>query len=158
MDNFGFNPDTDLELTRVIAARPEIVWRCLTEADLLEQWFCPRPWQAHDVVIEPRPGGRMNTPMSGPDGEEIDGVDGCVLVAEPARLLAFTDAMGPGFHPRAEGFMTGVYMLEPTEAGTKLTARALHANPENRDKHAEMGFHEGWGTAADQLAALAAGL
>jgi uncharacterized protein YndB with AHSA1/START domain len=66
--------------------------------------------------------------------------------------------MAPGFHPRAEGFMTGVYMLEPTEAGTKLTARALHANPENRDKHAEMGFHEGWGTAADQLAELAKSL
>lgn len=158
MDIFAFNPETDLELTRIIAARPETIWRCLTETELFEQWFCPKPWAAYDSVIEPRPGGRMFTPMRGPNGEEIPGTDGCILIAEPGRMLAFTDAMGPGFHPRAEGFMTGVYLLEPTEAGTRVTARALHAGSEDRDKHAEMGFHEGWGTAADQLKALAEGL
>lgn len=158
MDIFAFNPETDLEITRVIAARPETVWRCLTEAALLEDWFCPKPWQAHDVVIEARPGGRMWTPMRGPDGDEINEVDGCVLIAEPGRVLAFTDSMGPGFHPRASGFMTGVYLLEPTEAGTRLTARALHAGSEDRDTHAGMGFHDGWGTALAQLAALAEGL
>lgn len=155
MHVLAFDPETDLELTRVIAARPDTVWRCLTEAALLEQWFCPRPWQAHDVVIEPRPGGRMSTPMRGPEGEEIEGADGCVLLAEPGQLLVFTDAMGPGFRPLPSGFMTGVYLLEATEAGTRLTARALHANSADRERHEEMGFHEGWGTAIDQLAGLA---
>lgn len=158
MDIFAFDPKTDLEISRVIAARPDIVWRCLTEAALLEDWFCPKPWQAHDVVIEARPGGRMSAPMRGPDGEEVNEVAGCILIAEPGRMLAFTDVMGPGFHPRGDGFMTGVYLLEETEAGTRLTARALHAGSADRDKHAAMGFHEGWGTAADQLKALAEGL
>jgi uncharacterized protein YndB with AHSA1/START domain len=158
IDYFAFDPATDLEFSRVIAARPETVWRCLTEAALLQEWFCPKPWQAHDVVIEPRPGGRMFTPMRGPDGEAVPGADGCILVAEPGRALAFTDAMGPGFHPKAEGFMTGVYLLAPSEAGTRLTARALHASAADRDTHAGMGFHQGWGTAVDQLAALAEGL
>jgi uncharacterized protein YndB with AHSA1/START domain len=31
----------------------------------------------------------------------------------------------------------------------------LSSDSANRDKHAEMGFHDGWGTAADQRAALA---
>ena len=135
MDIFAFNPETDLELDKVIAASPAVVWRCLTEPALVEEWFCPKPWEAHDVVLEPRAGGAFHTPMRGPDGAAMD--------------------EGPGFHPTGKGFMTGVYMLTPTEAGTKITARALHANPETRAQHAEMGFFEGWGTAIDQLAALA---
>lgn len=155
MDPFAFDPDTDLEFTRIIAAHPDTVWRCLSEAALIEAWFCPRPWAAHDVVIEPRPGGAFHTPMRGPNGEEMDEGPGCILVADRSRMLAFTDAMGPGFHPRASGFMTGVYMLEATEAGTRLTARSLHANPDDKETHAKMGFFEGWGAAIDQLATLA---
>lgn len=158
MDIFAFNPDTDLELEKVIAASPDVVWRCLTEPALIEEWFCPKPWEAHDVVMDPRPGGAFHSPMRGPNGEAMDEGAGCIVVAEPGKVLAFTDAMGPGFHPRGKGFMTGVYMLAPTEAGTRITARALHANAEARDQHAGMGFFEGWGTAIDQLAALAATL
>ena len=158
MDIFAFNPETDLEFERVIAASPAVVWRCLTEPALIEEWICPKPWTAHDVVIEPRPGGAFHLPMKGPNGETMDEGPGCILVAEPERLLAFTDAMRPGFHPNSGGFMTGVYMLAPTEAGTKITARALHADSANRDRHAEMGFFEGWGTAIDQLAELVKGL
>ena len=158
MDIFAFNPETDLEFDKVIAASPAVVWRCLTEPALVEEWFCPKPWKAHDVVLEPRAGGAFHTPMRGPDGAAMDEGPGCILVAEPGKLLAFTDAMGPGFHPTGKGFMTGVYMLAATEAGTRITARALHANPETRSQHAEMGFFEGWGTAVDQLKALAEGL
>ena len=107
------------------------------------------------MVLEPRPGGAFHTPMRGPNGEAMDEGPGCVLVVEPERMLAFTDAMSPGFHPAGSGFMTGVYMLSPTEAGTKVTARALHATADARARHDEMGFFEGWGTAIDQLAELA---
>ena len=158
MDIFAFNPETDLELDKLIAASPAVVWRCLTEPTLVEQWFCPKPWEAHDVVLEPRPGGAFHTPMRGPNGEAMDEGPGCILVADPERMIAFTDAMAPGFHPTGKGFMTGVYMLAPTEAGTKVTARALHADAAARAQHAEMGFFEGWGTAIDQLAAVAKGL
>jgi len=154
-----FDPELDLEINRVIAASPATIWRCLTEAALIEQWFCPKPWQAHDVVMEPHPGGAFSTPMKGPDGAGFEGTPGCILAAEPERLLVFTDALGPGLRPGAEaGFMTGSYALAPVEAGTRLTARALHAAPEQRARHEEMGFYTGWGTAVDQLAALASTL
>ena len=35
---------------------------------------------------------------------------------------------------------------------------ALHANEADREKHEQMGFHEGWGTALDQLVEVAQGL
>lgn len=156
--DMAFNPETDLELVRIIGAAPETVWRCITEPDLLERWFCPEPWAAHDCRIDPRPGGVFHTPMRGPEGEAMDEGPGCVLVADRPRLFMVTDAMGPGFHPRGTGFMTGVWMLDPVEAGTRLTARALHAETAARDTHAKMGFHDGWGAAAAQLDALARSL
>jgi hypothetical protein len=30
----------------------------------------------------------------------------------------------------------------------------LHKNPADRQKHADMGFHDGWGTVIGQLATL----
>lgn len=156
--DFAFDPDRDLEISRHLAASPTQVWRALTEAPLLERWFCPRPWQAVNVVIEPRPGGVMHTPMRGPKGEEIDEGPGCILLADPGRALAFTDGMGPGLRPRSGGFMTGLYLLAPEGDGTRITARALHSSAEDRAHHAQMGFEPGWGAALAQLEEVASGL
>jgi uncharacterized protein YndB with AHSA1/START domain len=45
--------------------------------------------------------------------------------------------------------------LTPEENGTRYAARVLHKNAADSKKHEEMGFHKGWGTTIDQLAALA---
>jgi uncharacterized protein YndB with AHSA1/START domain len=41
--------------------------------------------------------------------------------------------------------------LEMVGNGTRYTATALHRDEATRQRHADMGFHEGWGTALDQL-------
>ncbi|MEA3155513.1 MAG: hypothetical protein QOK44_3102 [Betaproteobacteria bacterium] len=51
--------------------------------------------------------------------------------------------------------LTAVIALEPHAKGTKYTAIAIHKDEEGRRKHEEMGFHEGWGKALDQLVAVA---
>ncbi|MCB1421313.1 MAG: SRPBCC domain-containing protein, partial [Nitratireductor sp.] len=37
-----------LFIERTLAAPRSKVWRCWTEPELLEQWYCPRPWQARE--------------------------------------------------------------------------------------------------------------
>jgi uncharacterized protein YndB with AHSA1/START domain len=153
----------DLELTRRMQAGRAAIWRCLTEPALIEQWFCPRPWRATDVVIDLRPGGRFSTVMRGPAGEVFDEGPGCILLVEPQTRLVWTSALGPGWRPNPApegGFaMTAVMTLRDAEGGgTLYTARALHATPAAKAQHEAMGFHDGWGAAADQLQALAAAL
>lgn len=152
----------DLEITRRMKASRASVWRCLTEPALMEQWFCPKPWRATDCVIDLRPGGAFSTVMRGPGGEVHVNGPGCILLVEPMTRLVWTSALGPGWHPNvipAEGFaMTAVMTLREVEGGTLYTARALHATRAARDQHDAMGFQNGWGTAADQLEALAATL
>jgi len=44
-------------------------------------------------------------------------------------------------------------LLEPHGRGTRYTAIALHRTAAEKARHEEMGFHDGWGTALDQLVA-----
>lgn len=149
-----FDPALDLELKREVAVPPRLVWRAWTEPQLLMQWFTPVPWKTTACEIDLRPGGKFRTVMEGPDGERHDNI-GCFLAVEPERLLVFTDALGPGFRPTGGGFMTASVTLEATATGTLYTAIALHKDAETRKAHEDMGFHHGWGTALDQLVALA---
>jgi uncharacterized protein YndB with AHSA1/START domain len=43
--------------------------------------------------------------------------------------------------------------MEPHGKGTKYSALAMHGDEADAKKHAQMGFHDGWGKALDQLVA-----
>ena len=53
--------------------------------------------------------------------------------------------------------MTAIISIAPHGAGTRYVATVLHADPAGRTQHEQMGFHDGWGTALDQLVALMQG-
>ncbi|WP_156034093.1 SRPBCC family protein [Bosea sp. 117] len=149
-----FDPALDLELRREVDVPPHLVWRAWTEPELLMKWFTPAPWRTTACELDLRPGGRFRTVMEGPNGERHDST-GCVLAVVPQSLLVFTDALGPGYRPTGEGFMTGSVAISPTATGTLYIARAVHKDEAARKQHEEMGFHQGWATALDQLVALA---
>lgn len=151
-------PAHELSLTRVIDAPPARLWRAWTEPDLLKIWFCPPPWRVSEADLDLRPGGRNRIVMNGPDGEVVAN-EGVYLEIVPQRKLVFTDAYVEGWIPAEKPFMTGVITFEDLGDGrTRYVASALHWNAEDRKIHEDMGFEEGWGLCADQLAALAATL
>lgn len=151
------NPELDLVLERIVDVRPELVWRAWTRPEHLVQWFTPRPWVTVDCEIDLRPGGVFSTTMRSPEGQVMPADPGCYLEVVENRKLVFTDALGPGYRPKAAAFMTATILLEPEGSGTRYTAIAMHADQETRRKHEEMGFFGGWGTALDQLVELAKG-
>jgi uncharacterized protein YndB with AHSA1/START domain len=76
----------------------------------------------------------------------------------PDERLVFTDAYTGGWMPSAKPFLTAIITFTPEDGQTRYTARVRHWSAEDREKHEEMGFHEGWAKAADQLAAVARSL
>jgi uncharacterized protein YndB with AHSA1/START domain len=142
----------DLLLVRQLKAPRALVWRCWTEPDLLVQWFCPKPWFVSDVEIDLVPGGKFNSTICGPDGERMPG-EGSFLEIIPGEKLVFTDILGAGWRPLETGlgFTAAISLRDMEGGGTVYTVLARHRNPADRDKHAEMGFEAGWGTAASQL-------
>jgi uncharacterized protein YndB with AHSA1/START domain len=163
MTTMRLDSERDLELTRLLAAPPHLVWRCWTEPALLCQWFCPKPWFVSEAVVDLRAGGRFFTLMNGPDGEKMPN-EGCFLEVVPERKLVFTDMMGEDFLPMAQlhsgaGLsFAAIVTFDPEGTGTRYRAVARHAAPDDARRHKEMGFHEGWWAAATQLEELASTL
>jgi len=149
------NPKLDLVLERVVDVKPELVWRAWTEPEHVMKWFTPKPWETIECEIDLRPGGLFKTTMRSPEGEVQPASNGCFLEVVPSRRLVFTDALGPGYRPNPSSFMTAYVLIEPEGSGTKYTAIAVHSSEEQRKQHEQMGFHDGWGTALDQLVAYA---
>jgi len=147
----------ELVLVRLIDAPPDKVFRAWTDPVLLKQWFCPKPWSVASAELDVRPGGTSVIVMRSPDGQEFPN-SGVYLEVVKNERLVFTDAYTKAWEPSAKPFMTGIITFENEGGKTKYTARVLHWSVADRKTHEEMGFHEGWSKATDQLTELVAGL
>ncbi len=147
--------DRDLVLTRLIDAPREKLFRAWTEPELIKQWFAPLPYTTPHAEVDLRTGGASLIVMRGPDGVEFPNHGVYLEVVENEKIVV-TDAYNEAWLPSAKPFMTAIVTFEDEGGKTRYTAIARHWTLEDKKAHEEMGFHEGWGQCADQLAALAA--
>lgn len=160
-DTFQFDPLLDLLLERIVDVSPSLVWDAWTYPEHLKKWFTPKPWETVDCEIDLRPGGMFRTVMRSPEGQEFPGM-GCYLEIILQKKLVWTNALEPGYRPATpavggkecdEILFTGVISIEAHGAGSKYTALVMHRTEQERKKHEDMGFHQCWGAALDQLVA-----
>jgi uncharacterized protein YndB with AHSA1/START domain len=104
--------------------------------------------------MELHPGGAFETRYSEDGAAFGPHVKGCFLAVDHEERLVFTDALTAGFRPSAQPFLTAVMTFRDHPDGMEYVAYAMHNNLEDRNRHAEMGFFDGWNTVAEQLAAL----
>ena len=149
-----FDPRLDLMVERVVHVSPERAWAAWTEPDHLRQWYAPAPGVISECEIDLRPGGVFRFVPRQPDGVE-NRVTCCYLEVVPHRRLVWTDALLPGYRPAPTGFFTALMTLEPRGDATLCRTVAMHRNEADRNHHADMGFHDGWGTVLDQLGTYA---
>jgi uncharacterized protein YndB with AHSA1/START domain len=145
------NGTHELIIKRLIDAPRETVWRVWTERK--EEWFCPKPWRVEMIAEDLRPGGRSAMVMHGPAGERNE-LEGLILDVVPGRRVVSTDAFKAGWEPQGP-FMVAITDFEDEGDKTRYTARARHWTADAKQQHEAMGFHDGWGKVAEQLADLA---
>ena len=149
----------DLSVERHITATPSRVWEIMTKR--ITEWWCPKPWTTTVAELDWRSGGAFHLIMRGPSGEADcqgeESVGGVLLELVPGQRFAFTDTFSKGWEPQTP-FMVGIFEIEPDGDGTRYRATARHWTAEAREEHRKMGFEQGWGAVADQLAELAEGV
>jgi len=143
----------ELTITRLIDASPDQVYAAWTQPELVKQWFAPKPWTTPRAQMDVRAGGSSLVVMCSPEGNEMP-CHGVYLEVVPGKKLVFTDAYTEAWIPSEKAFMTVTVTFENEGGKTRYTATVRHWTVADREAHEKMGFHEGWGQCASQLAAL----
>lgn len=147
-------PDLDLETSRLIRAPRARVWNAWADPDRLAQWWIPSPAICRVVQLDLHPGGAFVTEMSEDGGPFVPHLSACFLDVAWEERIIFTNALTGGWRPATNGFVTAVITFRDHPDGTEYSALALHKDRSERDRHVELGFHDGWATVAEQLAGL----
>ncbi|MGV3490468.1 MAG: SRPBCC family protein [Devosia sp.] len=145
------DPALDLELSRVIKAPRRLVWSAWTTPESFAQWWIPAPALCRVAAMDLRPGGALITEIDEGAGFGPH-LSACYLAIEPERQLVFTNALTGGWRPAETPFITAVITLADHPDGTAYHAHVMHKSNADRAMHEQLGFHDGWGTVATQLA------
>ncbi|RBM16236.1 polyketide cyclase [Prauserella sp. PE36] len=148
------NPELDLSIERVIRAPRKVVWAAWTDPGSLAQWWVPAPTLCRVDRLEVRPGGAFVTRISDDGDMFVPHVDACFLLVDEFERIVFTNSVDSAWRPANPEpvAMTAEITLRDHADGTDYRIVVRHGDPAARDRHAELGFADGWGTVADQLA------
>ena len=91
--------------------------------------------------------------MNDADGEQVMDGTSCYLEVTPNERLVWTTALAADYRPQTSDlpFTAILELVDNGRGGCTYRAIAVHQDPDVAKQHAEMGFHEGWGTVVDQL-------
>jgi uncharacterized protein YndB with AHSA1/START domain len=144
---------SELAIDRFINAPSAKVWNAWSTPEHLAQWWIPAPIECKVVKLDLRPGGGFETRMREGPGEFQPHVEACFVEVIPEVRMIWTTVLSEGWRPIEPWLaLTAIITFEAEGAGTRYTSRVLHRSATDAQKHDEMGFQDGWGTAISQLA------
>ena len=139
-------------IKREFAAARAIVWKAYTTAELLDQWWAPKPWKARTKSMNFTEGGQLLYAMVGPEGEEHWSIANYKIITPIERFTvedAFTDAAGKinTDMPQAK------WDVRFTDKGevTEVDYRIIYNKLEDLEATIQMGFKEGIAMGMDNL-------
>lgn len=151
MDNklrFDFDvnqSDGSVTVVREFAAPLQRVWEAWTTADLLDQWWAPKPYVAKTKEFSFTPGGRWLYAMVGPQGDE-QWCRAIFTAIDAASSYSYDDAFSD-----AEGNVTNEFpgshwdlSFRENSGTTTVTIHITHKSAADLEQIMKMGFKEGF--------------
>ena len=150
------NPDLDLGFNRIIRAPRSVVWDAWADPTSLAAWWLPTPMIGRVDRLDLIPGGAFVTSMSQDGIEFVPHLDACFLAVETGERIVFTNALDSTWRPASPEpvSMTAEILLTDHPDGTEYRVIVRHRDRVARARHEELGFYDGWGAVAQQLADL----
>jgi uncharacterized protein YndB with AHSA1/START domain len=142
--------DREIVITREFDAPARLVWRAITEPDLVRRWWVGLRGEMTECEIDLRVGGRWRYAMRSHQGQDVV-FYGEFREIEPERRIVQTEIYAPFPDDPALDTMT----LTESAGRTILQTLVRHSTPQGRDGHLASGMEGGMQEALDKLEQVA---
>ena len=144
-------------ITAEFDAERDLVWDAYTRAELLDQWWAPKPWASRTKVMEFREGGRRFYAMVSPEGQERWAVQRYTSITPKTNFKIFNAFADENEHLELPGSDWDLNFSE--EGGTTTVSISIYNESlERLERMIEMGFTEGTAATFENLKELLARL
>jgi uncharacterized protein YndB with AHSA1/START domain len=140
-------------ITREFAADLPLVWDAFTKAEILDQWWAPKPWASKTKFMDFKVGGRRFYAMVSPEGQERWSIQEFTSISPKTNFKmsnAFADTDG---NPELPG-SDWDFNFSEENGTTKVTITIKNESLARMEKMIEMGFKEGFTMTLNSLEAL----
>ena len=145
--------DDQILIEREFAAPANLVWRAVTEPELVRRWWHAGRGEMTACEIDLRVGGTWRYAMR-PEGGEEFAFYGEFLELVPHERIVQTET----FAPFPDDASTNTMTLAERDGVTLLRTLVQHQTPEARDMHVNSGMEAGMQDAFDRLEQVALSL
>jgi uncharacterized protein YndB with AHSA1/START domain len=141
-----------IQVKRSFQAPVATVWAAFTKAEILDQWWAPKPWYTKTKSMDFRPGGRWIYAMCGPAGEVYWSFMAYESIEFEKSFIAeegFCDIDG---NPSAD-FIPSRWtsQFDSTPSGSYAHFFIQFSNVDELEKIVKMGFEEGFTSALQNV-------
>jgi uncharacterized protein YndB with AHSA1/START domain len=141
-------PTKTVTINREFAAELPLVWDAYTKAEILDQWWAPKPWSSKTKVLNFEPGGRRFYAMVSPEGVERWSVQRYITVTPKTNFKLYNTFSDENENPELPGSFWDLKFAEATgedgEPVTTVTVTIYNESLDRMEKLIEMGFKEGF--------------
>ena len=150
-------PTKTVTITAEFDADRDLVWDAYTKAELLDQWWAPKPWSSRTKVMDFREGGRRFYAMVSPEGAEKCSVQKYTSITHKTNFKLLNAFAYKNENPELPG---SDWDLSFDEQGgrTTVTISIYNESLERMENLIAMGFKEGITMTLGQLQDLLRGL
>src|SRR5215475_11352677 len=132
-----------VSIVKEFAAGLDLVWDAYTRAELLDQWWAPKPLISRTKVLDFRVGGRKFYAMVSPEGDELGWVIQKYNSITPKTNFKFFNAFADkDENPELPGSDWDLNFSEQ-DGTTKVSVSIYNESLERMERLIEMGFKEG---------------
>ena len=141
--DFIVNKETKtVSITKEFDATRDLVWDAYTKAELLDQWWAPKPFASRTKVMEFREGGRRFYAMVSPDGDERWAVQKYTSITPKTNFKFFNAFADKDENLELPGSDWDLNFSEQ-DGKTKVSISIYNESLERMERVIAMGFQQG---------------
>lgn len=150
-------PSKTVTITAEFDAERDLVWDAYTKAELLDQWWAPKPCSSRTKDMNFEEGGRRFYAMVGPDGTERWALQQYKTISPKTNFTLFNTFADADANPQLPGSDWDL-SFDEHNGKTTVTVSIYNESLERMEQLLAMGFKEGFTMTLGQLGDLLAAL